>query len=358
MWTLEINQDRSNLVSDIQRMNEEFLREKKKWCPYSAMISFLHKCGGLLTKTKMPQINQLISKLIHTNLTSPVEVEWSFHWKDEVKITKFAYDSALLELEVYDLMHSILSFENTNAPMSKLNHLAWDLNLQDLEVRKQWFFEVFALFQRHVKNIIPQWETAKMEDKNYKRILDHALSYSQLSKGRQSTYGQLFVSGSWDGFMNFRSIVTGIPELYKKKYNQMLSTELYRDLVKKNVKNVLLPLTTLNLTYALNIVRSPEDMFSRSEKEHITNVLNIGPESYFLDDEWLINIKKEYMEKVTQRLENLSSVLQARSDARVSVTLWCPALRAHKGDKNLIEHFFEDISKLLDEMYFPYRDKK
>ncbi|MBP7006960.1 MAG: hypothetical protein KBB16_02775 [Candidatus Pacebacteria bacterium] len=79
----------------------------------------------------------------------------------------------------------------------------------------------------------------------------------------------------------------------------------------------------------------------------------------------MATVKKPYIQKVVQRLkdkiaERIANVQQHGNHYSLEqqVRLGCPAMKAKTKDgKRITDQFIDDMLTLLDEVYFPYRDK-
>lgn len=351
-------------------------------CPFSRFVSSLNKLSDHNRK-KLPSIKHIISilrdPLQQETITTieNIEIKWYDH-QDITKIKTHIYATLFLQSEAYTIIQQSLNIK-TNPELYKIGLKASHSDLHDPLFRWEYWSLLLSAFQWLAIEFINKRDKEKFQNLLFQsEILKYPLQHwMNTNFSIDTTFSKLFIAGIGDGFLNYRSIINKLPDLYERKYNKYPSKEEYRHILQKSIKNIIVPIVSINMEHLIDIVRmkSHEQIQAiqrkdYSEYKHLLeafwNTLGIDNDNFELDDENNIIIKQHYLQKVEEKLQIMekkySISRQYLWDTALSNTLGhrfirtgCPALRGHIGEKRIIEIFCEDILSLLDHIYFPYR---
>ncbi len=192
--------------------------------------------------------------------------------------------------------------------------------------------------------------------------------HSQISKGQPLPLSYMIMQWFLDGYTNFWSLICNIPELYKQKYSLFPTTSQYREIIQKNIKKVILPLSSLNLHSLVGVIRPDRDVSDM--KEFVNNSLWIDVRTFSFDDNDYLTINSDYMHEIVGKMnDEVHQYRQAqllaemiggtlKNTAEYPMRTWCPALAIEMKDgKRMVEQFCHDVLCMLDKIYFPFWDK-
>lgn len=359
---------------EITDLTNDFLDSSK--CPFTNAMKYLNTLGGIMSSDTTSKIKKSIMEVFSkahgkqdfsVDVESVIDVELTI--RNEAKVKKHIYDVLLLQSEVYNEIKNILSIES--GLFKGLVQLSSQLDLQELEQRKDWGLLFFEAFLHPINDALRLWELRKVKDsKEYRDAFQYALQHSNLSKRTKSVgFSVMFIQGVTDGFQNFWSLVCNIPELYEAQWGRQPTAVEYRELVRKNIKKVIFPLASLTMPTLISVIRAERP--TSMSKEFINNAFDLNPQDFELDEEGHIHSNLSYNKKISIKMARLmisywegqkahlkanQSELLSKSDFPIRVG--CPALSAKTEDGTVVvEQFCEDILTLLDTIYFPYWDK-
>jgi hypothetical protein len=354
-------------TSKVDELTEDLVKETK--CPYSRIISYLNKANSYLTPDR--------SRIFHTivnNLTSNLAIDnrskyiddtinqQDLNVKNAIKTRTHIYQTLYIQNEIYELLQQCFVVTKTS-PLSMLKGLADHSDLTNIYQRKNRWGGFVSTLQQLIDPTLQKRDSNKMFDREMMVVENFASHHSRLTKWCDFDFVTLIEQGINDAVISARHILDTMPELYKEKFWKLPSREEYRAIVEKNMKHIMPQASTLNLGFLVGVLR--DGSLAHLSDYTMNYALGITIEDFELDDAWLATVKKPYIQKVVQRLkdkiaERIANVQQYGNHYSLEqqVRLGCPAMKAKTKDgKRITDQFIDDMLTLLDEVYFPYRDK-
>lgn len=383
--------DKSQISSHIQYDKIESLKKdllQKKKCPYHELVGAMNKFSSYVTSDRPPTIRNIVKQLIDLfsskkPATQQIQQEYQdigngLSMANKCKIYKHLYDVIYIQEEVYPLMHEFLS-DDSNSQFQCLADDAQMLDLQDPQTRNLRGMKFSHTTEQSIEAVIHDRERNKIQDPHYRNALHIAMAHTSSGWNEPRSFGMTFVEGFGDGRKNIWNMIEPIPELFEKKYRRRITAKEYRDIALLNIKNMILPLSSINMDNLINLVRPetwPEDEDSVGivtyngemiaiNGMHNFNKLEMSVDTFELWENDILAIKPDYISERVRRMDKIVNqatyLLKFHADYYSSgllMTTGCPALTATTTQgKRVVQQFGEDMIRLLDTIYFPYRDK-
>jgi len=364
-------------LEEIRKSDIEFWKQTK--CPYSKAVQYINEIQKNSTPNVVNKIGNFIINLFKGGEEERINKINEFSGRQKVdflsryKLDKYIVDIILLQEEIYKIISNIL---NPNYVKNKSNLATLSLTKQlhlEQERESRWSQFIYFIQMQSLHNFL--WRENKNRHKDiYREYQKLSMNYIHMAKWQQYSIASVFAQWVSDGAWTCWNIVNVIPTLYFAKYNKFPSKEEYRTIAEKNAYAILIPMATLELsdltTVAREYLRRDSSMYvSESEqykaRKMVNNWLDISPMTAELDEQNNIIINKNQINSIKARSEksvytkiNTFWGLKNISNIDPLVRIGCPSLRAKNENwKPMIQAFINDMFILLDEIYFPYRER-
>ncbi len=355
----------------IENASAELLSNTK--CPYTWTVRYMNEVSDNMTPDRVKTATSFIRTLIadvlkrkkaFMHIKEYVQAQ-DLGFISSLKMHKQLYDVLLLEEEIFAMIQETIAFKGIPSYQTLKEMSIWQ-DLANYHERQRWWWALMGTFQDAILRKLKAWEANKSlfsPDADFHKHAAQCSTYGGLLKwGPQANFWSIFWQWVCEGAMACRNVVNVLVPLYQAKYWRNPTSEEYKTIVNKNIKRIVLPLSTMNLLFLVAVARPANSPLGL----HLTNhVIGLNSDDFELDNQGIIVAKKAYLEKIVWRTNehvNLVSSIQVKKNMDPSsdshVRMWCPAMRAQTKDgKRMTEQFIEDFLKLLDEMYFPSWDK-
>lgn len=353
-------------IQPIQKITDDFVKNTK--CPYGTLVSYLNRVNGYMTPDRGNKIRGLIKHLLLNNFNRANAAgyidkfldEENLHFKSASKYKAHVYEILYLQEWLYDLIHNYLTTTET-PELIHLKNATPTLDLDDSSLRHLRGRKFKTILKDSWDGRIENRVTEKKRLEPEMQIVEES-SRNHTNHNKNSVFGfiDLIKQGIGDGIDNCWDVVQNIPDLYRSKYGTRISTSEYRRLVALNMKTIFTQVSTLNLAHLTNILRNP---YGHSFL-HVDDWLTLNEHDFALNDKWIIEGKRLYMIKIIRRMQQyigqymFSLHVTWKTEHEEQVRLGCPAMTARTQEgKRITDQFIDDILQLLDEVYFPYRER-